>query len=52
MSRLMLSGIVSWLVLASPAAARADDAEDKAVAVVEKLYFTRPGARRRRTPGS
>ena len=37
MSRLMLCGIVSWLVLASPRSGRADDAEDKAVAFVEKL---------------
>jgi hypothetical protein len=37
MSRLMLCGIVSWLILGSVAPIRADDAEDKAVAFVEKL---------------
>ena len=37
MSRVMLFGLMSWLILASAAPARADDAEDKAVAFVEKL---------------
>jgi internalin A len=37
MSRLMLCGLVSWLVMGSPAARLADDAEDKAVALVNKL---------------
>src|SRR5438105_3614571 len=36
MSRLTLCGVVSCLTLVAPAA-RADDAEDKAVAFVEKL---------------
>ena len=36
MSRLLRFAVVSWLVLGSPAV-RADDAEDKAVAFVEKL---------------
>ncbi|QJW96763.1 leucine-rich repeat domain-containing protein [Frigoriglobus tundricola] len=41
MSRRLLCGIVTWLVLSSPQArtARADDAEDKALALVEKLGF-------------
>ena len=37
MSRLMLCGVVSWLVLIPSAPLYADDAEDKAVAFVEKL---------------
>jgi internalin A len=37
MSRLMLCGVVSWLVLIASAPLCADDAEDKAVAFVEKL---------------
>ena len=37
MSRFMLCGVVSWLILASPAAGRADDAEDKAVEFVKGL---------------
>src|SRR6266545_8232393 len=37
MSRLVLCGIMSWLVLDSGAPARADDAEDRAAAFAEKL---------------
>ena len=37
MSRLMQCGLMSWLVLGSPIAARADDAEDKAFKFVEGL---------------
>jgi internalin A len=37
MSRLMLCGVVSWLVLIPSAPLCANDAEDKAVAFVEKL---------------
>ena len=37
MSRLMLCGVVSWLVLISSAPLCADDAKDEAVAFVEKL---------------
>jgi hypothetical protein len=37
MSRLMLCGIVASLVLSSHPTARADDAEDKAVAALEKI---------------
>lgn len=37
MSRSMLCCAVSWLLLSSFAPVRADDAEDKAVAVVEKM---------------
>ena len=37
MSRMMLCGAVSWLILCPSALVRADDAEDKAVAFVEKL---------------
>ena len=37
MSRLMLCGVVSWLGLIPSAPLYADDAEDKAVAFVEKL---------------
>jgi len=37
MSRMMLCGLVPWLVLGSVASCRADDAEDKAIAFVEKL---------------
>ena len=36
MSRMLLCGIVGWLVVCEPPA-RADPAEDKAVAAVEKL---------------
>ena len=49
MSRSMLGAIVSCLVLNTPTHARADDAEDKAAAIVEKwggTVFrndTRPG---------
>ena len=41
MLRMLLGGIVTWLVLGSPLArtARADEAEDKALALVEKLGF-------------
>ena len=37
MSRLMLCGAISWLVLSSSATIRGDDAEDKAAAFLEKL---------------
>jgi len=37
MSRLMLCGATSWLILSLVAPVRADDTEDKAVAFVEKL---------------
>ena len=37
MLRFMLYGAVSWLILSSTARVRADEAEDKAVAVVEEL---------------
>src|SRR5215218_3019317 len=37
MSRLMLCGLMSGVILCSSAPVRADDAEDKAVAFVEKL---------------
>jgi internalin A len=37
MSRFMMVGVVSWLVLGSSGACRADEAEDKAVAFVEAL---------------
>src|SRR5215470_14999238 len=40
MSRPVLCGIVSWLVLGSGAPARADDTEDKAAALAEKLGGT------------
>ena len=37
MSRLMLCGLMAGVILCSSAPVRADDAEDKAVAFVEKL---------------
>lgn len=37
MSRMMLCGVLSWLVLFSPVPVRSDDAEDKAVAFVKEL---------------
>jgi hypothetical protein len=40
MSRLMLCGLMSGVILCSSAPVRADDAEDKAVAFVEKLGGT------------
>src|SRR4051794_17700446 len=49
MSRVLLCGVVSGLVLSSSTLVRADDAEDKAAALVEKLGGkvirdeTRPG---------
>ena len=36
-SRLMLCGVMSWLAIGPAAPLRADDAEDKAVALVEGL---------------
>ncbi len=47
MSRLMLCGVVGWLVLGPAAPVRADDAEDRAVAFVEGLggTVTRDGKR-------
>lgn len=47
MSRWMLCGVVSWILLASPTPARADDAEEKAVAVLTKLGggFLRDGSK-------
>src|SRR5579883_842571 len=46
MSRWMLCVVASWLLLASPTAARADDDEEKAVAVLVKLGggFLRDGS--------
>ena len=38
MSRLLLCGVAAWVLAAAPV--RADDAEDKAVAFVEKLGGT------------
>jgi internalin A len=40
MSRLMLCGVVAWLTLSSSAPVRADDVEDKVIALVEKLGGT------------
>ncbi|MFM8273474.1 MAG: hypothetical protein ACKODX_14265 [Gemmata sp.] len=37
MPRSLLCGLLSWVVLGSPAAGRADDAEDRAVETVKKL---------------
>ena len=47
MSRLVLCGVVSWLALGPAAPVRGDDAEDKAVALVEGLggKVTRDGKR-------
>ena len=45
MSRSVLCGLMSWLLLGSPAAGRADDAEDKAVKFVEGLKGRRPATR-------